>query len=177
MTEARFIEAYAIVDKYVEERYRVVSTITDVLDPNTGDFDGRWIKVDYTLDAEQSLFVLLHLFGHTVQWNVSEEFRRLGQETVNSATDEQLSMIQVYEKQATQYSVQLLHECGIFDLDQWITDWWTADWKWLSHFYKTGEKLDQNDVKSWIVPGTVEKLTPIAIPEFDPQTFVSRWAF
>lgn len=172
-----FVTAYNIVDKYIEERYRVISTITDVLDPNTGDFDGRWIKVDYTLDAEQALFVMLHLFGHTVQWNVSEEFRRLGQDTVQSATDEQLKMIWEYEKQATQYSVQLLHECGIYDLDQWVTDWWVADWKWLSHFYKTGEKLDQKDVRSWIKPGTANLLEPIKIPEFDPKTFVSRWAF
>ncbi|HLX61622.1 MAG TPA: hypothetical protein VKX17_10105 [Planctomycetota bacterium] len=172
-----YIEAYNAVDRYVEERYGIISTITDVIDPNTGDFDGSWIKVDYQLDPESALFVLLHLFGHTVQWNVSEEFRKLGQETTSGATAEQLAQIKIYEKQATQFSVQLLHECNIFDRDQWVSDWWCADWKWLSHFYKTGEKLNQFEVRKWIKPGEAELLTPLPIPEFTPQKFVSRWAF
>ncbi len=172
-----FAEAYAIVDKYVEEHYGIVSTITDVLDPNTGDFNGSWIKIDYQLEAEPSLFVLLHLFGHTVQWNVSEEFRALGQETTEHATDEQLKLIYAYEKQATQFSLQLLHECGIYDLDRWVSDWWGADWRWLKHFYTTGEKLNQRDVMAWIKPGEAELLTPLPIPEFSPKGFVSRWSF
>src|ERR1051325_7308012 len=119
-----FIEAYNIVDKVIETRYGLISTIGDVLDPNTGDFDGSRIQVDYTLNAEQALFVLLHLFGHTVQWNTCEEFRNLGQQTVDHATPEQLAKIEIYERDATRYAIQLLHECDIHDLDQWASDWW-----------------------------------------------------
>jgi hypothetical protein len=86
-------------------------------------------------------------------------------------------MIFEYERQATRYSVQLIHQCGIKDMDQWLSDWREADWKWLSHFYTTGEKLDQKEVKSWVIPGSATILLPLAIPEFEPQTFVSRWAF
>src|SRR5438477_2843790 len=155
-----FTEAYRIIDDHVERRCGLISTITDVLDPNTGDFDGRCIKVDYTLDAETALFVLLHLFGHTVQWNTCEAFRTLGQSTTQNATPDQLTQIHEYEKQATQYAIQLLHECHIHDLDQWASDWWQADWKWLEHFYRTGEKLDQREVKSWITPGGIPPLAP-----------------
>ena len=42
------------------------NALGDVLDPNTGDFDGMSIKVDYDQDLETALFVLIHLFGHTV---------------------------------------------------------------------------------------------------------------
>ena len=172
-----FQEAYKIVDERIERCYGITSTITDVLDPNTGDFNGSWVKVDYTLDAELALFVLLHLFGHTIQWNICEEFRRLGQENVAKPSAEELKKIYVYEKQATQYAVQLLHECGITDLDRWLSDWWGADWKWLEHFYRMREKLEQREVKAWIRPGEAELLTPLPIPAFEARCFVSRWAF
>ena len=174
---SRFLEVYALVDRYIESRYGVVSTVGDVLDPNTGDFDGSKITVDYTLDPEQAVFVLLHLFGHTVQWNVSEEFRRLGQETVSKITDEQIAKVWTYERDATRFSIQVLHECGIFDLDRWASDWWYADWKCLLHFYRTGEPPDQKRVSESIVPGEADLLAPLAIPEFTPTRTVSRWAF
>src|SRR5438105_10189505 len=142
-----FVEAYKIVDRYIEERYRVISTICDVIDPNTGDFNGKWIKVDHLLDAESALFVLLHLFGHTVQWNIDPAFRKLGQETVNSATPEQLKQIYTYERQATQYGIQILHECGMFELDQWMSDFWSADWQTLAEFYTTGGQFNQFEVR------------------------------
>ena len=62
----------------VERRYGVEVMISDVVDPNTGDFDGQRILLDYQQDLEVALFVLVHLFGHTVQWNVSDEWRSLG---------------------------------------------------------------------------------------------------
>lgn len=172
-----FKDAYTAADKYVEERYGIVSTISDVIDPNTGDFDGTKIVVDYQLDAEQSLFVLLHLFGHTVQWCIDDELRKLGLQTIDHATPEQLIQVEKYEKDASRYGLQILHECGIYDMDRWMSDWWYADWCWLKHFYTTGEKLSQLDVAKWIKPGEAGLLEPLAIPVFSPKTFESRWAF
>ncbi len=172
-----FKKAYEAVEKHILNAYGITSSIEPVVEPNTGDFDGMHIKIDTKLDWEQSLFVLLHLFGHAVQWNISEEFRKLGQETVKAATDEQLKLIYIYEKQATQYSIKALHQCRIFDMDRWLSDWWGADWKWLERFYKTGEKLDQFTVRQAIMPGECEMLTPIAIPKFKPRKFESRWSF
>ena len=71
---------YNVVEHYVEKRYGMPVSIADVLDPNTGDFDGVSIKVDYDLDLDLAFYILLHLFGHSVQWNLSEEYRILGQD-------------------------------------------------------------------------------------------------
>ena len=65
--------AYNRVVPVVEGKYGVEVMISDVVDPNTGDFDGQTILIDYDQNLEVALFVLVHLFGHTVQWNVSDE--------------------------------------------------------------------------------------------------------
>ena len=123
---------------------------------------------------ESALFVLIHLFGHTVQWNLSAEYRELGRDTSVGKDDATLAKIYLYERDATRYSLQLLRECGIDDLDQWASDWWAADWKFLAHFYQTGEKWN---VLELIRPREGERLTPLAIPAFSPQRWVSRWSF
>lgn len=169
-----FREAYHRVERRIEERYGVDVRVSDVLDPNTGDFDGSRIAIDYANDEETAFFVLVHLFGHTVQWNVSDEFRRVGLDVTPGKTDAEMAVIEVYERDATRYSIALMHEAGVTDLDRWASDWWVADWKWLSHFYRTGEKVDP---KTFLVRDTGDLLTPLPIPEFTPQRWVSRYAF
>ena len=83
-----FKEAYDAVEKLIEDRYKIPVYISDVLDPNTGDFDGVRIMIDYANDLEMAFFVLIHLFGHTVQWNLSEEFRIIGQEITHESREE-----------------------------------------------------------------------------------------
>ena len=167
-------EAFARVERLVEDRYNIPVSIADVLDPNTGDFDGLRIQLDYDQDCESALFVLVHLFGHTVQWNTSAEFRELGMDTSPGKSEAVLERIYEYEKGATRYSLQLMHEAGVRHLDRWVSDWWHADWEFLSHFYRTGEKLD---VRTLMKPGRGELLTPTAIPSFTPQKWRSRWSF
>lgn len=169
-----FQDAFNRLELLIEKRYGLGVSISDVIDPNTGDFDGERIMLDYTLDLELAVFVLLHLFGHTVQWNVSEELRDIGTELKPGIDAETLHKIYVYERDATRFSIELLHEAGLEELDQWTSDWWFADWKYLEHFYKTGEKLN---VRELLTPGKSERLTPLAIPVFKPQKWVSRWSF
>lgn len=169
-----FKEAYDRVERRIEERYGIPVSISDVLDPNTGDFDGASIKIDYDQSIESALFVLVHLFGHTVQWDTSAEYRELGRDLTIGKSDEQLQRIYDYEKNATRYSLQLMHDAGIGDLDRWVSDWWHADWKYLKHYYRSGEKLD---FKTLLKPNAGEVLTPLPIPEFQPQRWISRWSF
>lgn len=173
-TEDDFRAAFAKVERRIEDRYGIPVRIADVLDPNTGDFDGSQIEIDYDQDVEAALFVLIHLFGHTVQWNISEDYRELGRDVSPGKGEEWLAQLYVYEKAATRYSLQLMHDVGIAHLDRWLTDWWLADWKYLKHFYLTGEKLD---FRSLVEPGAGELLTPLAIPAFTPQRWISRWSF
>jgi hypothetical protein len=170
----RFENAYLKIARTIGESYGLVVKKGDVVDPNTGDFNGCEIMVDHALDSETALFVLIHLFGHSVQWNISEEFRKLGQDPNLKPDETQLAKIYDYEKDATRYSIQLMHEAGVVDMDRWASVWWDADWKWLSHYYRTGERLDP---KSLLDPDGAELLTPKPIPAFVPQTFESRWSF
>lgn len=169
-----FQTAFNKVELLLEQRYGIGVSISDVLDPNTGDFDGTHIKIDYDQDLEMALFVLVHLFGHTVQWNISAEFRAIGLETSPGKSDEMLAKIYDYERDATRYSMRLLHDAGVTELDRWVSDWWQADWEFLVHFYRTGEKLDSRKL---LVAGKGELLTPLDIPPFELQRWVSRWSF
>jgi hypothetical protein len=169
-----FKAAYDAVERRIEGRYGIPVHIADVLDPNTGDFDGMRILVDHDQELDSALFVLVHLFGHTVQWNLSEAYRTLGQDVAAGKSEAQLARFHPYERDATRYSLQLLHEAGVKDLDRWVSDWWHADWRYLEHFYRTGEKLD---FRALLRPGEGELLTPLPIPDFTPQKWVSRWSF
>ena len=174
VTEDDLAAIYNQIEWYIERRFGVLVSIAQVVAPNTGDFDGAQIQVHFDQDIEQALFILIHLFGHTVQWNISAEYREVGHDLSIGKGPEQLAKIYDYEKNATRMSLQLMHEAGITDLDQWLSDWWAADWRYLEHYYKTGEKLD---FRKLLEPGKATPLTPIAIPDFTPQKWLSRWSF
>ncbi len=165
---------YNHVEWFIERRFGVPVTMAQVVVPNTGDFDGSQIQIHHDQDVEQALFILIHLFGHTVQWNLSDELRQLGLQTQPGKTDDELLRIRDYECDATRYSLSLLHQAGVTDLDRWVSDWWYADWRYLEHFYRTAHKLD---VRSLLWPGHGALLQPLSIPHFQPQRFVSRWSF
>ena len=152
-------------------------SISDVLDPNTGDFDGVSIKVDYDLELDLAFYVLVHLFGHSVQWNLSAEYRRLGQDQTIPKPPEEMELIRIYERDATRYSLTLCRDAGVEpmdEVDRWVSDWFAADYAFLVHFYTTGERLDPREL---LRPGEGELLTPLPIPEFTPQQWTSRWSF
>ena len=165
-----FQRAFNQVERYIEERYHLPVVITDVPDPFTGDLDGATILVDYDLDAEEALFILVHLFGHTVQWNVSPAHRALGVLEVREPSDELLASLARYEVDAARYSLQLFHEAGVRHLDQWLADFAACDIAYLMHFYRTGEK---RAFRSFWVDGAAS-LTPLAIPSFQPTKWVAR---
>ena len=166
----RYREIFNRVEAYVERRYGLPVVITDVPDPFTGDLDGTTILVDHDLDAEEALFILVHLFGHTVQWNVSPDDRALGLLEVREPSEELLAMLEGYERDAARYSLQLFHEAGVHDLDQWLADFAACDVAYLLHFYRTGEK---RPFRSFWKDGT-PPLSPLPIPHFRPERWVTR---
>ena len=174
MSDARMKEAFDKIERHIEDVYSIPVSINDVVHPNTGDFDGVKIEIDHDQDLDSALFVLVHLFGHTVQWNISAEYRELGSDLSIGKGEEVLMKILDYEKNATRYSLQLMHDVGLKDLDQWVSDYFAADWKYLAHYYRTGEKLD---FRKLIEPGKGALLSPLKIPDFKPQKWISRWSF
>jgi len=169
-SEDRFREAFNILESYIERRYDLPVVIRDVTDPFTGDLDGAHIEVDYDQTWEDALFIIAHLFGHTVQWNTDPRARTLGMAQVKDPTEEFLAELRDYEGLACRYSLQLFHDAGIRDLDQWVADFAACDSAYLMHFYRTGEK---RAFRSFWQRG-VERITPAPIPEFQPTRWVSR---
>jgi hypothetical protein len=155
------------------ESYGVRVYIGDVVDPNTGTFDGAEIGIDYANDLEMSLFVLVHLFGHTVQWNTVPAYRTIDLRAKPGAAPEVIEEARLYEQNASRIGLQLMHEANIDDRDQWISDWWGSDWKYLSTYYETGKLPDWRDCRS----SGHAPLEPMPIPEFTPRRFYTRYAF
>lgn len=170
MSEERFREAFNAIEEYIERRYAIPVVIRDVTDPFTGDLDGERIEVDYDQSAEDALFIIAHLFGHTVQWNVDENARAIGTVPVTNASEEFLAALREYELTACRYSLQLFHDAGVRDLDQWMADFAACDTAYLMHFYRTGEK---KPFRSFWRDGA-KAIEPLAIPSFTPARWVSR---
>ena len=61
------------VEEFIALRYGIRTITRDIPDPLTGDLDGAEIHIDFALTAEQRLFLLAHLFGHTVPWTVTPD--------------------------------------------------------------------------------------------------------
>ena len=76
-TADEFRTAFNLIERHIEAKYAIPVVIADVTEPFSGDLDGAEIKVDYDNSSEDALFIIAHLFGHTVQWNLSERGRVL----------------------------------------------------------------------------------------------------
>ncbi len=115
---------------------------THNLDPFfKGDLDGKIIYIGGHLSAEEKVFNLLHLAGHSVQWNIDPLLRNLGSALYKNPDDALLSRLQEYEWQANCYALSILHKAGVFNLDKWLSRKYVIDMLYLTHFYKTGQKL------------------------------------
>lgn len=168
--DARMLEAFNAIERYVEKTYGIPIRITDVPDPFTGDLDGSEIHVDYDEDIESALFIIAHLFGHTVQWNTDAAAREIGYKLYENPTDEEMRRLHEYEHEACRYSLQLFHDAGVRDLDQWVADYSACDFAYLESFYRTGER---RPFKSFWKDGA-PLLTPKPIPPFKPTKWVAR---
>ena len=172
IAEGRFAEVFDRLELVIEQRWGIPVRIRDVPSPFTGDLDGAEIQIDFDLSAEDALFILIHLFGHTVQWNQSLAAREIGMRAGGAWTDAELAAVAQYEREACGYSLQLLHDAGVTDLDQWLFDFAACDAAYLMHFYKTGEKRPFREF--WATPSAPVPARPI--PAFTPTRWTSRWA-
>jgi hypothetical protein len=162
--EIPFAHYCMTVQRQIENRYGLRVVTRDIPDPLTGDLDGLEIHIDYAVTHEQCLFLLTHLFGHTVQWNVDPGAFELGRK-YRPPVDEQLfPEIIEYELEAARYGLSLLHEVGIRDVDPWFSAYTACDQAYLLHYYRTGEKGDFQGFWSDNVP----LVAPKPIPKFIP---------
>ena len=134
-----------------------------------GDLDGKRIYIGNHLNAEEKLFNLVHLAGHSVQWNIDELLRSLGSELYKKPGDKLLKKLQTYEWQANCYGLAILHKAKIFELDKWLSKKYILDMLYLTHFYKTGKKLKRITKVAKAYPFKKE-LEVIKIPKFSPKS-------
>lgn len=164
MTMNDWSKAVRQVEARLARVYRIPIVTRDVPDPLTGDLDGAEIHIDYAVEDELRVFLLAHLFGHTVQWNTDPVALETGQLLTPPVSEDALAHVLAYEHQAAQYSMTLLHEAGLAALDQWLADFSATDLAYLSHFYRTGDK---REFESFRVTGA-PLLEPLPVPAFTP---------
>ncbi len=165
----RFGVPFAAARKRVTAGYGVACARSLIQGDYLGDLNGAEIRIGSWLDEQDSLFMLLHLFGHTVQWNTQgiQEFDlRVG--NVPDATREAVT---AYEREAARYAMGLLLETGFSDLGPWLADFSAADLRYLHHFYEMGERRGVEDF--WRVGEP--PIAPLEIPAFTPQALKWRW--
>jgi len=165
--EIRFEEYSARTQKHLESFYGIRVVTRDIPDPLTGDLDGAEIDIDYAVTAEQRLFLLGHLFGHTVQWNVDPTSFELGRKYQPPVSEELIPAIIAYEREAACYGLALFHQIGITDrdTDRWFCNYTACDQAYLLYFYRTGEKRDFQSF--WRSDGP--EIEPKPIPAFTPK--------
>ena len=101
------------VEQHIEKAYGIRIVTRDIPDPLTGDLNGAEIHIDCAVTPEQRLFLLAHLFGHTVQWNTDPAAYDLGQPRKPPVSDDCLPALMNYEREAAGYAQRLLDEIGI----------------------------------------------------------------
>lgn len=167
--KSRFIKTLYQCEKVVKDMGLAVQ-YTNHLDPFfKGDLDGKIIFIGDGLDAEEKLFNLLHLAGHSIQWNADALLRNLGSKLYRHPDNELLKQLQLYEWQANCYGLSILRKAGIFELDDWLAKKYIIDMRYLTHFYKTGKKLKQVTNVARAYPFNKE-LKEIPIPTFVPAS-------
>jgi hypothetical protein len=168
-TDERFRFVFERLAEAIPE-YDVDLVLCAVPPPYRGDLDGSTIQIDDSLSAEERVFLAVHLFGHTVQWNLNPRAREIGSLVQQSPDDAMLAELTDYERTACRYGQHLLHEVGVRDLDSWLADFAAADSKLLLHFYRTGERRPVGSF--WQVGQPL--LSPLQIPPFEPRTWKLR---
>src|SRR6476660_1404180 len=109
-------------------KYGFVIEYRDLEPPRTGIFDGLRIVIDPDVGFEMQCFLLLHLFGHSVQWVAPSIEHHL--EDLRNTTDKTrfMQVLHDYEFEAAGFGMQLLHDRGVIGLDQWYSDFVQTDW-------------------------------------------------
>ena len=145
----------------------------DLEAPRTGIFDGLRIVIDPDVGFEMQCFLLLHLFGHSVQW-VAPSLRGVVQ-ALEHTTDRGrfMQVLREYEFQAAGFGMRLLHEAGETGLDQWYSDFVHTDWRYVERYYAEDRLPPWEECTVSAAP----LIEPLAIPPLELRGVSVRFAF
>src|SRR6266542_1700420 len=103
-------------------KYGFAIEYRDLEPPRTGIFDGLRIVIDPDVGFEMQNFLLLHLFGHSVQW-VAPSLEHSLEDLKNTQDRGRfMRVLHDYEFEAAGFGMQLLHQVAVTTLDQWYSD-------------------------------------------------------
>jgi hypothetical protein len=172
MPGAALVDVWRRVTSGVVKRGFVIE-YRDLEPPRTGIFDGLRIVIDPDVGFEMQCFLLLHLFGHSVQWVAPSLEHKLGELQSTDDRDRFMEVLYRYESEAAGFAMQLLHEVGVTTLDQWFSDFVATDWRYVERFYQTGQLADWADC---VVSGC-RVIEPTSIPDLKHHEVQVRFAF
>jgi hypothetical protein len=154
-------------------KYGFAIEYRDLEPPRTGIFDGLRIVIDPDVGFEMQCFLLLHLFGHSVQWVAPTLEHKLGalQHTEDRPTF--MRVLHDYEFEAAGFGLQLLHQRGITGQDQWYSDFVHTDWRYVERYYETDRLPPWEDC---VVSGS-PLIEPAPIPSLVHRQVEVRFAF
>jgi hypothetical protein len=145
----------------------------DLEPPRTGIFDGLRIVVDPDVGFEMQCFLLLHLFGHSVQWVAPSLEHKLDDLQHTGDKARFMEVLHAYELEAAGFGMQLMHERGVRNLDQWFSDFVETDWRYVERYYQT-DKLPPWE--ECVVAGS-PLIKPAPLPPITHRQVEVRFAF
>jgi hypothetical protein len=154
-------------------KYGFVIEYRDLDPPRTGIFDGLRIVIDPDVGFEMQCFLLLHLFGHSVQWVAPSIEHKL---VDLQHTDDKARFMQVlhdYEREAAGFAMQLMRERGVATLDQWFSDFVETDWRYVERYYQTDSLPNWQDC----IVRDASMVSPAPIPPLNLHQVEVRFAF
>jgi hypothetical protein len=154
-------------------KYGFLIEYRDLDPPRTGIFDGLRIAIDPDVGFEMQCFLLLHLFGHSVQWVAPSLAHKLHDLQSTEDRARFLQVLRDYEFEAARFGMQLMHERGVTHLDQWYSDFVETDWRYVERFYQTDRIPPWTDC---IVQGC-PLIQPAPIPPLEHRQVEVRFAF
>lgn len=168
----RLVQLWGAVTSGVVKRGFVLE-YRDLEPPRTGIFDGLKIVIDPDVDFEMQCFVLLHLFGHSVQWVAPSLAPKL--DALQNTTDKErfLQVLREYEHEAAGFGLTLLAELGVRDLNDWFSDFVATDWRYVERYYR------EDRIPPWkecIATGG-PPIQPLPIPPLVHRQVEVRFAF
>ena len=129
--------------------------------------------IDPDVGFEMQCFILLHLFGHSVQWVAPSLEHKL--DALQNTTDKErfLQVLHDYELAAAGFGQQLLHDIGIRDFDLWFSDFVATDWRYVERFYR------EDRLPPWdeCIQRNAVSVSPTPIPPLRHRPVEVRFAF
>ncbi len=168
----RLVRLWNVVTSGVVKRGFAIE-YRDLEPPRTGIFDGLTIVIDPDVEFEMQCFVLLHLFGHSVQWVAPSIAHQLDALQNTAEKERFLQVLHDYEYEAAGFGMRLLHELGVHDLDEWFSDFVATDWQYVERYYR------EDRIPPWkeCVVGGAPLIAELAIPQLVLRQVEVRFAF